>query len=152
MENKKPKEPRDLSLMLIEAAATCAEKGAAQSKMTDAGIDFNDLSKIRRAYEQALELCDEAINIWGEKIVKIRTTRLENGEEIVNIIGLNNAYNDLELGVPVETENIPNSSLFIPSKKESNIYTPEFNEKMRQSDANYAAGRYEAIKIEDLWK
>jgi len=43
-------------------------------------------------------------------------------------------------------------ALQVPYDKEPDIYTPEFNEKMRQSDANYAAGRYEAIKIEDLWK
>lgn len=47
------------------------------------------------------------------------------------------------LQVPFETE---------PPEDSESPYTPEFNAKMKRSEDNYAAGRYEVIKIEDLWK
>jgi cobalamin biosynthesis protein CbiG len=47
------------------------------------------------------------------------------------------------LQVPFETE---------PAEDIEGCYTPEFNAKMKRSEDNYAAGRYEVIKVEDLWK
>ncbi len=47
------------------------------------------------------------------------------------------------LQVPFETE---------PLEDSESPYTPEFDAKMKRSEDNYAAGRYEVIKIEDLWK
>jgi len=44
------------------------------------------------------------------------------------------------LQVPFETEPANDS------------YTPEFNAKMKRSEDNYAAGRYEVINVEDLCK
>ena len=47
------------------------------------------------------------------------------------------------LKVPFETE---------PEAGPKSIYSDEFNEKMRKSNKNYAEGKFEAIKVEDLWK
>jgi hypothetical protein len=39
-----------------------------------------------------------------------------------------------------------------PAEDTESPYTPEFDAKMKRSEDNYAAGRYEVIKVEDLWK
>lgn len=40
----------------------------------------------------------------------------------------------------------------IAFEKKENTYNPEFVEKIKQSEEDFKAGRYKAIKTEDLWK
>ena len=47
------------------------------------------------------------------------------------------------LQIPFETE---------PAEDTESPYTSEFIAKMKRSEDDYAAGRYEVIKVEDLWK
>ena len=41
---------------------------------------------------------------------------------------------------------------FDKSKEEANPYNPEFEAKMERASQDKKAGRYKAIKTEDLWK
>jgi len=43
-------------------------------------------------------------------------------------------------------------ALKIPFEEEKSPYNPEFVEKIKRSEADFKAGKYKAIKTEDLWK
>ena len=43
-------------------------------------------------------------------------------------------------------------ALEIPFEEEKSTYNPEFVEKIKRSEEDFKAGRYKAIKTEDLWK
>jgi hypothetical protein len=36
--------------------------------------------------------------------------------------------------------------------KDKSPYNPKFVEKIKRSEKNFAAGKFKAVKIEDLWK
>jgi len=40
----------------------------------------------------------------------------------------------------------------IAFENKEDIYNPDFVEKIKHSDQDFKAGRYQAIKTEDLWK
>lgn len=43
-------------------------------------------------------------------------------------------------------------ALKIPFEEEKASYNPEFLEKIKRSEEDFNAGKYKAIKTEDLWK
>ena len=43
-------------------------------------------------------------------------------------------------------------ALKISFEKNENSYNPEFVKKIKESEADFANGKFETIKTEDLWK
>lgn len=43
-------------------------------------------------------------------------------------------------------------ALEIRFEEDENPYNPQFIEKIKRSEEDFKAGRYKAVKTEDLWK